>query len=509
MERIVLTPEHERRCRVKHPFVLRHDIFGSYLHRVMSAEDYFAFNDSYPDEASKIIIDGMYSGDWYSVYESEIIPQRHNGFLDRLRAGGVDIFAEHIRAVKARGKECWISHRISEVEIDNDQNPPAVREKHPEWFIPAFGYYMLNMSVPEVREHKLRLLEELMRKYPFDGLDIDFERHTPILPPPRQWELRECVTDFMRALRRITLRIEREESRVVMLSARVPDCIAGCEEDGLDIRTWVAEGLVDSLTLGSRSFDHKVEEFRALSADLGIYDCYDTHHAVDGYTFPELELMHGVWDSWLTRGADGCEYFNWCGEGKADMVLGYVDKYKLDPIRDGYVRYAKESFEGANDRAYLAASDKTYVVERRGGYPWGIGYGNLNAHSPLPMEIKGEGEVDIYVSARIADYESAKLRAIFSTPDTATQIFLEGKALECQREDIRDMQITYHKEAPVSGYGVTKRLLAGIDESIPCVLMRADISGMANSPGYLRVRIKADGRAVLEKLEISVKGKIK
>lgn len=509
MKKFVLTKEHVEKSRVKHPFVLRHDIFGSYLHRVMSREDYFAFNHSYPDEASKIIMDGMYSGDWYSVYESEIIPQRHNEFLDRLRLGGVDIFAEHIKRFKERGKECWISHRISEVEIDNEFNPPRVREEHPDWFIPAFGYHMLNMSVPEVREHKLRILEEMMRKYPFDGLDIDFERHTPILPVGRQWENRECITDFMRRLRSITLKIEREESRVVMLSARVPDCLLGCKEDGLDIRTWVEEGLIDCLTLGSRSFDHKVEEFRALSDEIGIYDCYDTHHAVDGYALPELSLMHGVWDSWYVRGADGCEYFNWCGEGNADLVLGYVKKYGLDPIRDGYVKYAKESFVGANDREYLAACDKTYVVERRGGYPWGIGYGNLNAHSPLPMEIKGEGEVRIFVSDVISKYASAELHAIFSKSDSETRIYLEKAELTCQSKEIRDMQITYHKEAPVSGYGVTKRLLAGIDESIPCTLLCADITGFVNEPGYLSIRIKTDGEALLEKLEISVKGKIK
>jgi hypothetical protein len=125
------------------------------------------------------------------------------------------------------------------------------------------------------------------------------------------------------------------------------------------------------------------------------------------------------------------------------------------------------------------------------------------------MEIKGEGMVKIYVSDNISNYGSAELRAIFSKSDSETRIYLEKAELACQSKEMRDMQITYHKEAPVSGYGVTKRLLAGIDESIPCALLCADITGFVNEPGYLSVRIKTDGEALLEKLEISVKGKIK
>lgn len=83
------------------------------------------------------------------------------------------------------------------------------------------------------------------------------------------------------------------------------------------------------------------------------YGCYDPHHTVDGYTFPTLETLRGVWYTHLQRGADGVEYFNWNGEGKAELVEKYVKMYGTGPKRDNYVRHAKDDFTGVNDRDFL------------------------------------------------------------------------------------------------------------------------------------------------------------
>ena len=507
MKKISLTEDHLRKRMKRHTFSLRYDIFGSFIHQTISQDDYFEYCMEFPDEASKIIIDGMYSGDWFSVYKSEILPERHNAFLDRLRAGGTDIIARHIEALRKRGKECWLTHRISEVDIDLEENPHTFKDQHPDWFIPAFGRLMNNMEIRELREHKLRILGELIRKYDIDGLDIDFERHTPILTPGKQWELRECVTDFMRKLRRLTLEVAEEKGTVIMLSARVPDCLSGCHEDGLDIESWINEELIDGVTLGSRSFDIHAEEFRALSRDIAIYGCYDAHHTVDGYTFPKLELIHGVWHSHIARGADGVEYFNWSGEGKSEINEKYIESYKLDPIRDGFVKYANDDFHGANSKEYLASVDKIYPTERRGGYPWGIGYGNLNAHSPLPMTITDRAEIKLYVSDTIADYSCAELSLLFGELTVEAEIYLGDKRLEYTASAAKDTQVTERDEAPISGYGVTKRLLSGIDESYPCTMLRCDITGMPGGKEYVTVTVKTDSEIKLEKLEISLKNK--
>ena len=501
-----LPPEHLEKRKKKHTFVLRLDAYGSYLQREMSVEDYFAFTSQFPDEADKVILDMMYAGDWYAAgYKSSFLPSRRTAFLDRFAAAGIEALGEWTKRIQERGKSCWLSYRISEVFIDEKTHPVRAFEEHPDWFIPAFGYQMQNLSVPEIREQKLKVIAEVMRRFPLDGLDIDFERHTPILPPGKQWEMREHVTDFMRMVRRELLQISKEQNRTVMLSARIPDCLKGCREDGLDVEEWIKEDLVDCLTLGSRSFDVKLEEFRAIAPSLELYGCYDPHHTVDGYTFPELPVLRGVWYSFLQRGADAVEYFNWTGEGKKELVDHYLDLYPADRALNGFVDYSHDDFTGINDREFLANQDKTYVIDRKGGYPWGVGYANLNADRPLPVRIEREGEVFLYVAEEITQEKHVVLHLLFEELSALPQIFVNGRPVMCTAKAHRDRQVTAEAEAPVSGYNVSRRLCQGIDLSKPCTMLTADGKGLPWKMGYNAIRIEAQTAVRLEKVELEVR----
>ena len=509
MKKFELTKEHKEKRADKKKFVLRYDIFGSYMDREMSTKDYFDFHFAYPDEVDKIILDAMFCGDFYSVYDSKILPPRRFPMFARFRSEGVDVFGEFVKEAHSRGKEIWLSHRISEVPFDVEVNPYTAHDDHPDWFCPGFpgfpGYdKMVNLASAGMREHKRMVLAEVMRKYDFDGLDIDFERHTPCLPAGRQWELRGEVTEFMRMLRQETLKIAEETGRVVMLSARVPDCLDGCHIDGLDIETWIKEDLVDALTMGSRSFDVKLEDIRALSDEIQLYGGYDTHHAVDGYALPTVDIIRGVWYSYLARGGDAVEYFNWCGEGRADLVKKYIEEYGMSYIRDGFAIHAHEDFTGINDKEFLKKQDKTYVIDRKGGYPWGVGYGNLNADRQLPVTVEEEGGVKLYVGEDAADYKKATLNVLIEETDRLPELYFCGKKLEYTSEPKRDLQVTKEKEAPVSGFGVSQRLLKGIDMSKPCLLLSADVTGMHTEIGYQDVTVKTDSPVSLEKVELAL-----
>lgn len=506
MEKFTLSAEHLAKRRQKKHFVLRNDIFATYLQRELSPRDYFDFSFSFPKETDKILIDCMpCGGDWHSVYESELVPRYREPWFARFHSAGIDLYGEWLRHVKGLGKECWLTHRVGDVLTLNAKNPIPALEEHPEWFLELpQGYKINNLSVSEIQDRKLKIFGEVMRKYPFDGLDIDFERHTPILPPGKQWEMREYVTEFMRKVRRELLNIGKEQGRVIMLSARVPDCLKGCHTDGLDIETWVREDIVDCLALGSRSFDIKVEEFRALSEDIQIYGCYDTHHTVDGYAFPSLEILRGVWYSHLKRGADGVEYFNWSGEGRSELVDRYVKLYGMDPERDNFVRLAKEDFTGIDDREFLAKQSKTYVIDRKGGYPWGIGYGNLNADRQLPCEIANEGKVGLYVAENVACARKAVLRLLFEELDEIPEVSFNGKKLSFTAESYRDPQVTTEAEAPASGYGVSMRLYKGVDISKPCTRLTANLSGTETKAGYQELQIVSKSEVRLEKAELEL-----
>ncbi len=505
MKEIVLSQAHLEKRKQRKRFVLRDDIFCTILQQEMCAKDYFDFSFSFPDEVDKVIVDGMYSGDWYSVYESEILPLRRKPMLARFRGAGIDIFDEWIKHVHGRQKECWLSYRISEVDVDEDINPLPIKEEHPEWFIPAFGFTMNNMAVPEIRQHKLKVIAEVMRKYTFDGLDIDFERHTPILPVGKQWEKRECVTEFMRELRNELLKIGEEQGRVIMLSARVPDCLNGCHQDGLDVEEWIKEDLVDCLTLGSRSFDIKVEEFRNLSKDVQLYACYEPYHTVDGYFAPPLETLRGIWYSHLQRGADAIEYFNWSGQGKKEMVAHYIHLYGMDSKKEDYAQFGSEDFTGINDKEFLEKQNKIYVIDRKGGYPWGIGYGNLNANRQLPCVIENDGQVRLYVAENIKKAKRATLKLLFEELSQIPKIYFNGQELSFMSQPHRDMQVTVEKVPPISGHPVIVRLAHGEDHSKSCTLLEADLTGMETKIGYNIIHVLTKAPVSLEKVELDIK----
>lgn len=502
---ISLTPSHLAKRQEKKEFSLRYDIFGSFLQQALEPKDYFDFCFSYPREAERILIDGMYDGDWYSVYESALLPQRHCPFLDRLHQAGVDIYGEFLKQIHGEGKECFLVHRIAEVGIDPQHHPVPERTAHPEWFLPAFGFQLCNMAAPEIRAHKLQVLEEVMRKYDFDGLDIDYQRHTPILPVGKQWEMRECVTDFMRKLRQMLCRLEEETGRVIQLSARVPDCLAGCREDGLDIAAWIREDLVDALTLGSRSYDVHAEEFRALSTQIQLFGCYELHHTLDGYALPPIETVHGVCYAWRKRGADGVECFNWTGQGKAALLSKYLAQYGKDPIDYLEVLQSTDDFHQMGNTEYLEGLDKTYVVDRRGGYPWSIGFANRNDDKQLPLAIQQEGVVRIFLPEDIAGYRKVTLQILLAETEALPTVDFAGRRLTYQARPHRDPQVTALAEAPISGHGVYLPLAQGEDRSRPCTLLTADITGLSPGTGYREVRLSAPAPIQVEKVEVVCK----
>lgn len=176
----------------------------------------------------------------------------------------------------------------------------------------------------------------------------------------------------------------------------------------------------------------------------------------------------------------------------------------MDPARECFVEYAHDDFTGVNDKEFLLKQDKTYVIDRRGGYPWGIGYGNHNADRQLPLEVKGEGMARLYVGEDISKCKSATLYLLFEELKEYPEIYFNGKKLEYTATPHRDLQVTKEKEAPISGYGVTIRLLNGIDISKPCTMISAIVTGEKTEIGYSEIKVVSKTSISLEKVELEV-----
>lgn len=318
-----------------------------------------------------------------------------------------DIVGRLIDETRKRNLEVFWTHRISEVDIKPPntgggwiEKPHPFKQAHPDWVMETWWPHGLwDLTNEEVKIHKVDLLRHVLETYPLDGVQIDFARHIPCLPVGRQWQLRDHVTRFVRMVREMALEVAATKGRPILLAARVPRSPAGCREDGFDIQAWVEQGLVDILALGSRSIEVDIEGFRKVIGDrpVKLQPCLDDHHAPDGYRCPPIEVFRGTFSKWWQQGADSMMTFNWASaESKWCEEMGgeVAPQSQLQAYRE------------VGSPASLEGKDMTFVVERRGGYPWADGYFNRNKDSPLPKPLMDDRWAE--VPLRIAVHEGVK-----------------------------------------------------------------------------------------------------
>jgi hypothetical protein len=386
---------------------------------------------------------------------------------------GIDPAGRLIEETRKRKLEVFWNHRISEVDLDPTatsngwtSQPHPLKKAHPDWLIKTWWPHGLwNLAVPEVRQYTLDVLRELTQKYPLDGFQLDFARHVPCLPPGRQWELRGHVTDMVRMARQLTLEVAAQRGRPMLLAARVPRSLAGCRIDGFDIEAWAQEGLVDILTLGSRSIDVDIAGYRRATAgrSIKLQPCFDDHHATDGYRYAPIEVLRGVFANWWQQGADGIVTFNW--STAPPEICQMVGAESGPPTH-------RQAYLEAGSPETLAGKNKVFVVERRGGYPWAEGYFNQNDDALLPATLADDGS-PATVPVRIADdlksrsgqIKQAVLRVVLFGAAEAdeVEVKLNDQPLTATLRDAawKDPQIFSPAPQPASGgngdYKVTPR----------------------------------------------------
>jgi hypothetical protein len=400
-----LTPEHQaavnRQRRVFFQYDPAADIqltggFGSDMEALMGYA--FDFADMPGSQLDAICLD--VSNEGVAHYRSKILrPIEHPGLM-KWREQGLDYFDELIKHGHKRGKEIWWGLRMNEVErgdlaayeiiggapkiAKGVQNP--VKAAHPDWLIRSWWWQgFWNYAVKEVRDYRLSVVHEVVEQYDFDGVHLDFLRHTPFLPPGKQWENREHLTSFLRDVRKMLQESAAKRGRPFLLAARVPDSVEGCHTDGFDIKTWASQGLVDVLVLGTRTIKVDVASFRKVmaSATVKLIPSFDCYHATDGYHGDQsLDLLRGVFGNYLHQGADGVGIFNNpAGSAEQARRLGLRQQAKYDP----------EILTTIGSLATIAGKPRYYALDRRGGYAHVEGHGSSNAGAALPVALRFDG----------------------------------------------------------------------------------------------------------------------
>jgi hypothetical protein len=442
-----------------------------------------------------------------SAYPSRVLPPVNHPLVRQWLDDGVDWVEQLVRETRRRKLEVFWNHRISEVEfvqgVGQSKTPDPLKVEHPDWVTPAswWPHGMWNLAAEGLREYKVAFLRELATRYDFDGLQMDFSRHVPCLPVGRQWELRGQVTEFLRRVRRMLLDVAAQRGRPLLLAAKVPQNLDGCRVDGFDVRTWAEEGLVDVLTLGSRSMDVDVEGFRAaVGGEVQLQPCFDDHHATDGYRYGAIEFLRGVFANHWQGGANSVVTFNWSiGRPEVCRSMGTA----VGPPSH------EAAYQEVGEPETMAVKDKVFAIERRGGYPWADGFFNRNDTAPLPQWLTGEGRVAAF-TLHISDEPTAPnaslmLRCIFfeAGEGDAFELRLNGVVLSVTARDPawKDGQIFSPKPQPNSGgkgdYPVNpEQHLLKMDHAVPREAWKLGVNRLE-----IRLASTSNARVQIEKVE--------
>jgi hypothetical protein len=118
------------------------------------------------------------------------------------------------------------------------------------------GMINLDYALPGTREYVLNVFRELLDNYDLDGVNLDFTRHPPFFNDDEPNKSAH-MTEFVRALRkevdrtatrrgkRLALSVTFYASHLVYPPASMRPLTRG--DDGLDVATWVKNGLVDEI----------------------------------------------------------------------------------------------------------------------------------------------------------------------------------------------------------------------------------------------------------------------
>ena len=106
-----------------------------------------------------------------------------------------------------------------------------------------------------------------------EGLELDFERRPHFFKPDEAVDNRHLMTDMVREIRSNAQRASKSLGKPIEVIARVWMNMSDCSNLGLDVESWVKEGLVDTLIPTKHyhfALDPPIEEYAQLVADTSV-----------------------------------------------------------------------------------------------------------------------------------------------------------------------------------------------------------------------------------------------
>lgn len=362
-----------------------------------------------------------------------------------MHSGGKPIH-EMYEAAKREGLKFFFTYRMNDCHYLEKTHSPLLDtfwRNHPELRIKDYGGVHPNMHsqlanllqnymYPEVRQHYLSILEELLAEFDIDGLEMDFMRKPCLVPLPQVEEGREVVTGFVRDVRNLLDRYGAMRGKELPLCVRVPHNVQMCYDLAMDVVRWSAEGLVQMVNVSSSYLTNMyaldIKGFREQLPAARIYG--EMHYSFAyGAKWPNYgrkfirQTTRNQYQTaayyFMNRGADGVSVFNFVGTRQHEFN---------DPRARAHpgAEPPLAALDHLGDLNYLATQPKHYFMNRM------IVDGREFRVSAVPAQDDLVGELDLYEKDIPATYGDAVLRVESQDPSRHLPVraYINGQQLE-------------------------------------------------------------------------------
>ena len=255
-------------------------------------------------------------------------------------------------------------------------------EKYPQTNAKAW-WTLSDYEQPEVRDHIVRIFEDVCQRYDIDGIELDFIRHPMFFRPSLEGKPVEprhvaMMTDMVRRIRAVAGRESMKRGRPILVTVRAPLSVESCMYIGLDIRAYLEEDLMDIMIAGQDYIQMAVASSLKDMVDLGhkyrvpVYALLVPPKPYDRYRYDN----RAWWAAAMNRfywGADGIYIFNlfpakpdelFSQLGSVESLKGRDKVYAIDnPAREAVLGTFKLVMVGPN-RLPITVVPKKYVTAK-------------------------------------------------------------------------------------------------------------------------------------------------
>jgi hypothetical protein len=342
--------------------------------------------------------------------------------------------------------------------------------------------YYLDFSSEGVRDYTTGVIKEVIETFDVDGVELCF-RDVAYFPVGTGRQRAELMTDIFRQVRVALDKKSRETGKNLLFGARVCSPIDELLDLGLDVKTWVAEGLLDYISPQDSmwvDFNFALPEFGELTAGSkcllypGLNPWSSQRARIQFGARPiDFDTARAYAHSCYQNGADGISPFNHCTVSRTtpfypqslqifyqladpEQVASGMRHYKFDSLLAGFTAYYDR--EG---RAVEPIKSDKILLDRSQNEPAGDYELNLFENSDSvrnvnllfrgfnmtdvdELEIQFNGHVidnDIIGRTRISNYdpekdkdESAEGALLSRSSDRSTLREYKGRLITCVPE---------------------------------------------------------------------------